>query len=65
MINKVVFEDLSIQAGYLANTALVISTAMFDSDLESSECEGTMRYFTELIMSFSRQMQAAMNKAEN
>ena len=60
--NKAVFEDLTIQAGYLSNLAAVITTAMFDADLDVCDCEEAMRFFTERLLDFSRQMQEAFSE---
>ena len=60
--NKAVFEDLAIQAGYLSNLAAVITTAMFDADLDACNCEKSMRFFTERLLDFSRQMQEAFSE---
>ena len=61
--NKAIFEDLTIQAGYLSNLAVVLTTAMFDADLEAGDCEEAMRFFTERLLDFSKQMKEAFTKA--
>ena len=60
--NKAAFEDLTIQAGYLSNLAAVITTAMFDADLDARDCEEAMRFFTERLLDFSRHMRETLKE---
>ena len=53
---KVSLEELVLLAGYLSNTAAVITSAMFDSDMGANDCEGAMRYFTENLLDFSNRL---------
>jgi len=61
--DKVLFEDFKIRAECLANTAMAITAAMFDSDMTAADFETAMRYFTENLVGLSLEMTNAFNKS--
>lgn len=53
-------ESLIYDISCLANFALVLETAMFDSDFGAANCEEAMRLFTERLNIFSSELKEAL-----
>lgn len=59
-IYKYSAESLIYDISCLANFALVLETAMFDSDFGAANCEEAMRLFTERLNLFSGELREAL-----